>query len=218
LLAGRPSAGRAVSVPFTPLSDMPEDVVREMTSLRMSLEATLAEQTPRVVMLTSAQRGEGTTTVTRQFASALSRDERLRVLVIDMNARRPGWGESRNGANRAVTAGQTPGDGRLHVLCVDSEHARAGLIAPAAAREIVQAQRARFDWILLDGPPVLESPDAASLAAIADGAVVVVQAGRTKRPVLNRAVDLLRKAGARLMGSILNRRLMEIPDFIYRRI
>ena len=69
-----------------------------------------------------------------------------------------------------------------------------------------------------DGPPVLESPDAASLAAVADGVAIVVQAGRTKRPVLSRSVDLLRKAGAHVLGTVLNRRRLEIPGFIYRRI
>ena len=65
---------------------------------------------------------------------------------------------------------------------------------------------------------MLESPDASALGALADGVVLVVQAGRTKRPVLTRAADLLRKAGARVLGSVLNRRVLEIPEFIYRRI
>jgi Mrp family chromosome partitioning ATPase len=36
--------------------------------------------------------------------------------------------------------------------------------------------------------------------------------------VVARAVELLRKSGARILGSVLNRRRMEIPGFIYRRI
>ena len=75
-----------------------------------------------------------------------------------------------------------------------------------------------YDWIVMDGPPVLFASDAAALGAIADGVVIVVEAGRTKKPVLSRAVDLLRKAGARILGSVLNRRRLEIPEFIYRRI
>ena len=71
---------------------------------------------------------------------------------------------------------------------------------------------------MIDGPPVLESPDAATLGAVADGVVVVVQAGRTKRPVLTRSVDLLSRAGGRVLGIVLNRRRLEIPEFIYRRI
>jgi Mrp family chromosome partitioning ATPase len=48
--------------------------------------------------------------------------------------------------------------------------------------------------------------------------VLVIQVGRSKRPVLSRAADLLAKAGSRMLGSVLNRRVHEIPEFIYRRI
>jgi len=57
-----------------------------------------------------------------------------------------------------------------------------------------------------------------TLAALADGVVVVVQAGRTKRPVLTRSVDMVSRAGGRVLGMVLNRRRLEIPGFIYRRI
>jgi Mrp family chromosome partitioning ATPase len=85
-------------------------------------------------------------------------------------------------------------------------------------RQLLDSVEPGFDWIIMDGPPVLESPDSASLATAADGVVMVVQAGRTKRPVLSRSVELLRKAGARVLGTVLNRRRLEIPGFIYRRI
>ena len=85
-------------------------------------------------------------------------------------------------------------------------------------RESLDAVASGYDWIVIDGPPVLESPDAATLGAVADGVVVVVQAGRTKRPVLARSVDLMNRAGGRVLGMVLNRRRLEIPEFIYRRI
>jgi Mrp family chromosome partitioning ATPase len=92
------------------------------------------------------------------------------------------------------------------------------LVTPESLRAALEAVSSGYDWILVDGPPVLESPDAASLAVVADGVLVVVQAGRTKRPVLARSVDLLNRAGGRVLGIVLNRRRLEIPEFIYRRI
>jgi Mrp family chromosome partitioning ATPase len=56
------------------------------------------------------------------------------------------------------------------------------------------------------------------VAPLADGVVLVVRSGHTKRPVVSRAVDLLRKSGARVVGTVLNRRRLEIPGFLYRRI
>ena len=75
-----------------------------------------------------------------------------------------------------------------------------------------------FEWVVIDGPSVVESPDAASLAAQVDGVIMVLHAGRAKRPVVTRAVDMLRKSGGRVLGTVLNRRVHEIPGFIYRRI
>jgi len=48
--------------------------------------------------------------------------------------------------------------------------------------------------------------------------VLVIRSGSTKRPVALRAAEMLRKSGVRVLGTVLNRRLLEIPDFIYRRI
>jgi len=93
-----------------------------------------------------------------------------------------------------------------------------GLLSPAQVRQAVDWGSSQYDWMVFDGPPVLESSDAAPIAAITDGVVIVVEAGRTKRPVLQRSVELLRKAGGHVMGSVLNRRRLEIPGFIYRRI
>ena len=95
---------------------------------------------------------------------------------------------------------------------------RARLLPVETAQASLQAVAGGYDWIVLDGPPALESPDAAPLGAMADGVVIVVRAGRTKRPVLSRSVDLLRRAGGRMLGIVLNRRRLEIPEFIYRRI
>ena len=93
-----------------------------------------------------------------------------------------------------------------------------GVFQPAVMRTVIERCAGGFHYVLIDGPPVLESPDSAPLSAVVDGVVLVVQAGRTKRPVMVRATDLLHKAGARVLGSLLNRRVLEIPGFIYRRI
>lgn len=206
-----------------PLAD---DVVREMTSLRVTLDATLADRSPRIVMFLSSQGGEGNTTVALRFAQTLARDPKLRTLYVDAHARRPAL--EFDPAHRVVTVdrrllGRANADAsmahaNLSAIPVSEELRRIGVFSPVAARELIDRAGPSFDWIVFDGPPVLESPEAAQLASVSDGVLVVVQSGRTKRPVLSRSVDLLRKAGVRVLGSVLNRRRLEIPEFIYRRI
>jgi Mrp family chromosome partitioning ATPase len=207
-------------VPLDLKIDLPEEVVREMTSLRVNLEATLSERAPRVIIFLSAQGGEGTSTVAAQFAISLAKDTRLRTLLVDAHVRRSApWLRSAGSVHPLRTAA---GDGerarQLDVLPLSEAQLQAGALSPSEMRATVDAAAPGYDWIVLDGAPVLEAPDAAPLAAIADGVLVVVHAGRTKRPVLARSVEVLRKSGGRVLGSVLNRRRLEIPEFIYRRI
>jgi Mrp family chromosome partitioning ATPase len=191
-----------------------------MIALRMTLETSLAGRAPRVVMLTSPQGGEGTSTVAMQLASSLAEEAPDRILLVDLHARRPAHDADDGTRFAAEDAAHEamPGAPRVHVLSVPESAREAAVIAPGAAREWLDAVADRYDWVVLDGPPLLESPDAAALATLADGVLLVIGAGRTKRPVIQRAVELLRKAGAKPLGSVLNRRRLEIPEFIYRRI
>lgn len=203
---------------------LPEDVQRQMNALRVSLETSIAERAPRVVLLLSSHPGEGTSTVTLQLAVSLARDARQRVLIVDLNVARPAMGTG-HGWLAALMPTRTrfsrEGDEsgvQLDVLPVPDDARASGLSVPALAREMIESMAPRYDWILLDAPPALETPESAAMGALADGVVVVIQAGRTKQPVVSRTVDLLRKAGARILGTVLNRRRLEIPGFIYRRL
>jgi Mrp family chromosome partitioning ATPase len=218
---------RANIVPAEHAPELSEEILREMGRLRVNLESALTERVPRVVMLVSTQGGEGTTTVASQLALALATEKGLRVLLADLHAARPGISpdlkpartrhpRSDHGAEVTMREAPAAHAGRLWVLPLDRAHPES--VTPQAAREMLDALSADFDWVILDGPPALESPESAPLCAIADGVIVIVQAGRTKRPVLSRSVELLRKAGARVLGTVLNRRRLEIPGFIYRRI
>lgn len=215
-----------VALPLVGSLELTPDTVREMTALRVTLESALGDRTPRVVMFVSPQGGEGTSTVSLQFAQVLSRDSSVRPLLIDAHVRRPVYHfdpthraalldpqmqQHPQGAEVGSTA-------NLFVVPSADEVRRAGIFQPAEMRQVLDATTQGFDWVVVDGPPVLDSPDAAPLSAVADAVVLVLQAGRTKRPVLVRAAELLRKAGANVLGSVLNRRVLEIPEFIYRRI
>ncbi|MGH7741730.1 MAG: CpsD/CapB family tyrosine-protein kinase, partial [Candidatus Eiseniibacteriota bacterium] len=217
----RPLGAPALRAPMTAAvrSGVPEQVLREMTSLRVNLESHFPDRKPITIAITGAQGGEGASTVSAQFAIALAGDRQLRTLLVDTNAQRPALLVSPGPLAGLFEPDGTPGlDGTIDLMPVPEALQRGGIYAPAELEAALQPVRAQYDWIVIDLPSVLYSADSASLSAIADGVVVVVEAGRTKKPVLGRAVDLLRKAGARVIGSVLNRRQLEIPEFIYRRI
>ncbi len=224
-----PARGGAVARTAMPLLgsvEVNEDIVRAMATLRVSLEAALRDRASRTVLFVGPQGGEGSSTVALQFAQVLARDSRMRPLLVDCHVRRPAYEVDETGRcavlDRRLMSG--PADqsavvaSNLFVVPLSAELRGAGMIQPSELRELLDANATGFDWIVLDGPPVLDAPDSAALGSVADGVVMVLQAGRTKRPVLTRAADLLTKSGSRLLGSVLNRRVLEIPEFIYRRI
>lgn len=221
---GRASADPAISpLPLLGGVELTEDAIREMTSLRLSLESTLADRATRSVMFSSAQAGEGTSTVALQFAQSLAHGS-ARVLFVDAHARRPVCfaDETQRYAvldssivSPAMAGVMTP---NLAAIPATEVGVRTGLMSAETVRSVLDSAVGAFDWVILDGPPVVESPDAASIAAQVDGVVMVLHAGRAKRPVVTRAVEMLRKSGGRVLGTVLNRRVHEIPGFIYRRI
>jgi len=212
-----------LSLPLLGGVDLSEDAIRATSALRVSLEGALPDRAMRSIMFVSAQGGEGTSTVTLQFAQALAHSG-ARVVVMDAHARRPAVyaDESQRYAvldarvaSPAMAGVMTP---NLFAVPATEEAVRAGQVPADVVRAVLQSAAGSFEWLLLDGPPVVESPDAASLAAQVDGVVLVLHAGRAKRPVVSRAVEMLRKSGGRVLGTVLNRRVHEIPGFIYRRI
>jgi len=218
-----PSDSPLVPLPLLGGVDVSEDAARENMALRLNLENALAERVTRAVMFLSAQAGEGTSTVALQFAQSLAQSE-ARVLFVDAHAARPvcyADDSQRYGmidphvASPSLANVMTP---NLSAIPVTEEAVRTGIVSAPTIRSIIDAAVGAFDWVVLDGPPVVESPEAASLAAQVDGVVLVLHAGRVKRPVVSRAVEVLRKSGGRVLGTVLNRRVHEIPGFIYRRI
>ena len=224
--AGDPGAAGRGSMPMLGAVPLDDDVLKQMSALRVTLDATLRERAPRVVAFLGAQGGEGASTIAMQFAQTLARDPGARPLLVDCHCARPALQVDPD-RRCAVLGPQVLGPAselgsvvtaNLFVLPLAAGQQQERILQPATLRQALELNTPGFDWVVLDCPAVLEAPEATALAAVADGAVLVLQAGRSKRPILTRALELLSKGGARLMGTVLNRRVHEIPEFIYRRI
>ena len=115
------------------------------------------------------------------------------------------------GATRAREAGHGPapirksGIDRLSLLTAGRSVPNGSeLLEPSRLRARLYELQEHFDVIILDSPPVLVSADAATLAASANGVIVVVRAGNTDRGAAELAFQRLAAAGARVFGAVLN--------------
>lgn len=169
----------------------------------------------KVVMIASAVPGEGKTLTAANLALTLSESYQRQVLLIDADLRRP---ELHNLFRIDNTSGLSEGlmsvdehklpvrqvSQRLAILPAGSASSdpMAGLTSERMRRLIDEARHA-FDWVIIDTPPVGLLPDANLLAAMVDGAVIVVKAGSTPYDLVRRAIDAIGRE--RTLGVVLNR-------------
>ena len=212
-------ARRRRGVPALAVVEAPEGAQAEgFRTLRTNLEFAAAEQPLRTILVTSAEDEAGKTTVAANLAAAFAQGGH-ETLLVDADVRRPrlhallnlgnerGLGDLLRGPAASVSKPDLqavvglPG---LRVLpsgnlppqpyeLLGTERSAALLAELAEAAEVV----------VLDSPP-LSVADAARLAPQVDGVLLVVRPGATEAEALAAAADQLERAGARMLGIVLN--------------
>ena len=79
------------------------------------------------------------------------------------------------------------------------------LLSSRRARDLFGELAERFDLVLIDSPPVLPVADAMILTSYADGVLLVVASGQTRRTELQRTTEKLAQANAPVVGMVLNK-------------
>ena len=170
---------------------------------------------PAVVMITSLSPGDGKTTLAINVAIALS--EQGKTCLVDADVRKPmiakafaidekhGLADVISGAatlqNAVHALPSVPG---LSVLPIGTAPENPGaFVVSSKIQELVQELRQRFDFIVVDSPP-LGFADARFLSRLVDGLVLVGRWGRTTRQAMLRSLDVLDEVGAPLLGIVLN--------------
>lgn len=175
----------------------------------------MATADSRVVLVTGPAGSEGTTRVALNLALALA-EINAKVLLVEGNLRQtelakiagvdaaPGLSDvlqNRSIVERAVTHNH---DMRLSVLPSGSAHLSPGELLSSGDLELVIGElRGRYDYVIIDGPPVLPRADSAILAPSSDGALLVVRCGKSSEDEVSRAIEVLQGAGSSIIGTIL---------------
>ncbi len=210
--------------------ELPENI-EEYHGLVSEVYIALPDVRSRILMIVSAVDGEGTSTVAREFAHSVAAANEIETLLVDANLRRPQH-------HKVLKAPQDPGltDLVLGVGAFDSCVRSVGIphlvLMPAGRRVVAPPRiftdpgmdgvleecRRRFQLTVIDAPPLLSFSEGIQLSRKVDGVVLVVRAGRTKRQLVEVALDRLNDAGANVIGTVLNRRKFYIPPMIYERL
>jgi len=82
-------------------------------------------------------------------------------------------------------------------------------------RDCIDLLRGEFDYTIIDCPSLGESGDVLSIAPFVDGIILVVEANRTRREQPRVAEQQISAAGGTFLGYILNKRVREVPRWLY---
>jgi polysaccharide biosynthesis transport protein len=200
------------------VSDEPTSPAAEAyRSLRTSVQFVRQTQDLRMLLVTSPAADEGKTSTLANLGAVFAQAGE-RVVLASCDLRRPRLGEilgidEKLGISDVLLGQQTldealqpvPGYDSLWILGAGPVPPNpAELLNRPMAGQIFAALRERFDLVLVDSPPVLPVTDAMVLSAHTDGALIVVAAGQTRRPQLQRAAERFAQAQAPVIGIVLN--------------
>jgi capsular exopolysaccharide synthesis family protein len=200
-----------------PVRDQPLSPAAEgFQAIRIALERLGLGRDLEVVVIMSADKQEGRTTFAANLGMALARQERMVLLISgDMRSQ---------GLEKLLKVSPSLG---LADLLDEAEHADtlralfsiapdlwllpAGsplgnpteLLKAAKIREILKRIGYNDPLAIIDTPPALQSADAAALANVADGAVLVVRSGRSRLRSLQETAVGLRRDNLRVLGMVL---------------
>lgn len=203
--------------PIEALKDPRSAFSESYRSVRTALQFSTDAGVPRTLFVTSSAPGEGKSTTAFTLAMHFSQLGK-RVLLIDADLRNPTLHHALRVPNAAGLSNYLSGASRplkfLHptqvknLACLCSGPLPpnpAELLAGPRMVTLLRLAAASFDQVIIDGPPVLGIADAAILANLAGGTLLVVEAGSTRLGYARGVLKRLNAARARVLGVVLTK-------------
>ena len=208
-------------------ADPKSPIAEQYRMLRANLESLHMRPSVKVIVVTSAVRGEGKSVTAVNLALTFARKPNMRVVLVDADMRKssvPKWlglTECRQGLSTILQQdGELDGSlirleyPPLNILpagpCPDHP---AELLQSTNMRRLLATLRAEFDLVVLDAPPLLPVADPGILASQADGALLVVRIGKTHRKAVLEAQGIITKLKAKVLGCVLTHVEHYLPGY-----
>ena len=209
---------------------VPPRVAEEYHRMKHLIRSAQPAREIKAVVFSSAKAGEGTTTVLRNFAITLAAGGE-RVILVDGNLRNPALHNLFNldkmrGLSDLLLCTKTLADvmkktemQNLFVITSGIPHTSpSSLFESKALDSLVGELKGQSDWVIFDSPPINVFNDASALATKMDGVIMVIEAENTRWEVAQNARERIASERIKILGAVLNRRKMYIPEWAYRRL
>lgn len=170
----------------------------------------------KVIQVTSPIPGDGKSTIASNLAVSIAQSGR-KVCLVDCDFRRPrvskifgvgsdvGLVQVISEKSKLEEAIQDSSIENLSVLSCGRRPANpAELLSSEKFQAIIAELRKKFDYVILDTPPVLVVSDPATVAPVADGVILTVRLRRNLKPIAIRASQMLHAMNANMIGVVVN--------------
>lgn len=209
--------GRRASESDSETEEKSSFISREaLRKLRTNLRFVSIDNPPRAIVITSSQPQDGKSTVAVRLAQVIAASGSS-VLLVDADLRRPTMATTLQLDGNLGLSGILTGDVFLDeaIQATADPHLYAlpaGRIPPNPSellgsqrmKDLLEVLKADYQYVIIDAPPLLQVTDAALLSASADGAIVVVRSGATRKSELSAAIRHLNSVEAPVLGTVLN--------------
>lgn len=213
----RQQAGEPVPDPMLCTYYAPKSTRAEaFRGIRTSLYFSTHGSGHQVVQVTSPNAADGKSTVAANLAVSIAQSGK-RTVLIDADFRRPrvhrlfgvhtdrGLATAINGDCTLDEAIQPSGVPGLWVVpCGPRPQNPAELLTAPRFQELLQEIRKKFDFVVIDTPPVLVVTDPCVVAPRVDGVILTLRLARNVRPAAERARDVFASLGANVLGVVIN--------------
>jgi capsular exopolysaccharide synthesis family protein len=189
----------------------------QMRIIRNNLAFVREDSAATTLMITSAVKGEGKSTVASNLAEVMAQAGQ-RVVLVEADLRNPTLADAVGldgsvGLSTVLSGGTPVGEAVQDLPGSDVRVLTAGGRPPnpgeiVGSRRMTQVLRelaSTFDHVIVDAPPLLSVADGSALAPLVDGCVVIVRCGETSETAVGEALKVLRGVRADLLGLVLAR-------------
>ena len=205
------------------------DLEDKMLSLYKVVESKLPQLPKKIIQFIGSREGEGTSTIVNEFARVAATRIDKSVLLLDADRHRPIG--SRNYPVKTeyswieALRSNKPLDKALYRIGLSNLYISPSCNSAMSTPEIFDSTRIlnlweqlkqRFDIILVDSPPLAQSPDGLAIASKVDGVLLVLEAEKTRWQAAKEAKEQITNIGGKVIGIVFNKRRYYIPNLLYR--
>ncbi|MDX9916812.1 MAG: CpsD/CapB family tyrosine-protein kinase [Gudongella sp.] len=199
--------------------DNPKSIISEaFRTLRTNIQFSNVDGDNKLLVFTSAKQREGKSTVSSNLAYSIAESGK-KTLIIDCDLRKPRVHKMFGMSNLSGLTNIIIGDSSIdlevkrHRVMENLHILSSGPIPPNPAellgsvrmKNFIEKVRQSYDMVIIDSPPIGLVTDSAILSTLADGTIMVLEAGQTEIDFGVYCIEQLRKVNAKILGVILNK-------------